>query len=64
MTKRVNINQCLETDCQNDGGTRLLCAEHLPAYQPANDPGEAVPAVVAPFTDDVQPDQREQEILS
>lgn len=63
MTRRVHINQCLETDCQNDGGPRLLCAIHAPAYQPANDPGEVIADPMRAFGDDVQPDQREQEIL-
>jgi len=34
LTRRVHINQCLESRCQNDGGPRLLCAIHAPSYDP------------------------------
>jgi hypothetical protein len=31
---RVHIpDQCLETGCQNPGGLRLLCDEHVPRYE-------------------------------
>lgn len=32
MTRRVHIDGCLETDCTNEGGHRLLCAVHAPFF--------------------------------